>query len=288
MNLDDALLEEAKRATGLTERGALLRAGVALLYAHWEGFVRHAAQSYLELVADRVKRGRLGYHELAPPFAGLAMLRRLRETAPAGQRALLAEATRILRASPCESASIPTADIVSARSNLSFAVLTQLLAAIGIDTAPHATKRYIIDEGLLKLMSKMGISTVRSYHGSGLFESLGLGRELVDAYFPGTPAPLSGIGLAEIAEVLVERERLAAEADAVLASNGHSLNRRRSVAGRAVGNAPSLRKAPVSTRRCVRSAPMLMSWERRKTKATPPVNSLVAAHGESLSGSVRP
>jgi len=132
------------------ERGALLRAGVALLYAHWEGFVRHAAQSYLELVADRVKRGRLGYHELAPPFAGLAMLRRLRETAPAGQRALLAEATRILRASPCESASIPTADIVSARSDLSFAVLTQLLAAIGIDTAPHATKRYIIDEGLLK------------------------------------------------------------------------------------------------------------------------------------------
>ncbi|HET8627197.1 MAG TPA: glutamate synthase central domain-containing protein, partial [Thermomicrobiales bacterium] len=64
-----------------------------------------------------------------------------------------------------------------------------------------AERRYVaaLEEGLLKVLSKMGISTMRSYHGSGLFEALGLGREVVDAYFPGTPSPLGGIGLAEIA-----------------------------------------------------------------------------------------
>ncbi len=105
---------------------------------------------------------------------------------------------------------------------LALASARALSEETGTVTSEEATRRYVaaIDEGLLKLMSKMGISTVRSYHGSGLFESLGLSRELIADYFPGTPAPLSGIGLAEIAEDLVERERAAAEADAALAASG--------------------------------------------------------------------
>ncbi|MFN8513657.1 MAG: glutamate synthase-related protein [Chloroflexia bacterium] len=89
-------------------------------------------------------------------------------------------------------------------------------------TADEAARRYIasIDEGLLKLMSKMGISTVRSYHGSGLFEILGLAGELVDAYFPGTPSPLGGIGLAELAADVAAREAAADEAEAAMAANG--------------------------------------------------------------------
>jgi glutamate synthase (NADPH/NADH) large chain/glutamate synthase (ferredoxin) len=89
-------------------------------------------------------------------------------------------------------------------------------------TADEAARRYVaaIDEGLLKLMSKMGISTVRSYHGSGLFEALGLARELVDAYFPGTPSPLGGIGLEEIAADVAAREAAADEAAAATAANG--------------------------------------------------------------------
>ena len=55
-----------------------------------------------------------------------------------------------------------------------------------------------LDAGLAKVMSKMGISVVDSYRGAHLFDSLGLHASVVNRCFPGTPAPLSGIGFAEI------------------------------------------------------------------------------------------
>jgi glutamate synthase (NADPH/NADH) large chain len=65
-----------------------------------------------------------------------------------------------------------------------------------------ARQNYIkaIDNGLLKIMSKMGISTLRSYHGSQIFEAIGLSNEIVEKYFNGTPSNIGGIGLEEIAE----------------------------------------------------------------------------------------
>ena len=64
-----------------------------------------------------------------------------------------------------------------------------------------ASGNYInaIDKGLLKIMSKMGISTLRSYRSSQLFEAVGLNRELIDEFFPGTVSRVGGIGLEEIA-----------------------------------------------------------------------------------------
>lgn len=59
-----------------------------------------------------------------------------------------------------------------------------------------------LDAGLAKVMSKMGISVVDSYRGAHLFDSLGLHRSIIDRCFPGTPAPLSGIGFAEVARHL--------------------------------------------------------------------------------------
>jgi glutamate synthase (NADPH/NADH) large chain len=55
-----------------------------------------------------------------------------------------------------------------------------------------------LDVGLAKVMSKMGISVVDSYRGAHLFDLLGLHASVVDRCFPGTPAPLSGIGFAEL------------------------------------------------------------------------------------------
>ncbi len=57
---------------------------------------------------------------------------------------------------------------------------------------------HAMDAGLAKVMSKMGISVVDSYRGAGLFDILGLHESIVDRCFPGTPAPLSGIGFAEV------------------------------------------------------------------------------------------
>lgn len=62
-----------------------------------------------------------------------------------------------------------------------------------------------IDKGLLKIMSKMGISTLRSYRSAQLFEAVGLNRELIDEFFPGTASRIGGIGLDEIARECNQR-----------------------------------------------------------------------------------
>jgi glutamate synthase (NADPH/NADH) large chain len=64
-----------------------------------------------------------------------------------------------------------------------------------------AAKNYVsaLKKGLLKVMSKMGISTLASYQGAQIFEAIGIDRDVVDMYFTGTSSPLSGVGLAEIA-----------------------------------------------------------------------------------------
>lgn len=58
---------------------------------------------------------------------------------------------------------------------------------------------YALGKGVLKIMSKMGISTVGSYAGAQVFEAVGLSREFIDAYFTGTETKLGGVGLDEIA-----------------------------------------------------------------------------------------
>jgi glutamate synthase (NADPH/NADH) large chain len=72
-----------------------------------------------------------------------------------------------------------------------------------------------LDAGLAKVMSKMGISVVDSYRGAHLFDILGLHSSVVDRCFPNTPAPLSGIGFAELDKHL--RETWLAEAAAAAA-----------------------------------------------------------------------
>ena len=54
-------------------------------------------------------------------------------------------------------------------------------------------------KGILKVLTKMGISTMRSYHGSQIFEAVGLKKDLIDKYFTMTPSRVEGIGLEEIA-----------------------------------------------------------------------------------------
>jgi len=70
-------------------------------------------------------------------------------------------------------------------------------------------KRYIksIDKGLLKVMSKMGISTYQSYCGAQIFDAVGLKSEFVAEYFTGTATRIEGVGLDEIAEEAVRRHR---------------------------------------------------------------------------------
>jgi glutamate synthase (NADPH/NADH) large chain len=77
-------------------------------------------------------------------------------------------------------------------------------------TPRQAARNYVkaCGKGILKVMSKMGISTVASYTGAQVFEAIGLSRGLVDQYFTGTVSRIGGIGLDEIAlEVLARHAK---------------------------------------------------------------------------------
>ncbi|MEZ5788831.1 MAG: glutamate synthase large subunit, partial [Xanthobacteraceae bacterium] len=73
----------------------------------------------------------------------------------------------------------------------------------------EVVKRYIksVDKGLLKVMSKMGISTYQSYCGAQIFDAIGLKSEFVAEFFTGTATRIEGVGVEEIAEETVRRHR---------------------------------------------------------------------------------
>ncbi len=81
-----------------------------------------------------------------------------------------------------------------------------------------------LEKGLLKIMSKMGIATVDSYCGAQIFDVLGLAEEVVERYFPGTPARLGGLGLTDIAaDVLTWHHAAYPEGGAQAALDSHGL-----------------------------------------------------------------
>lgn len=75
-----------------------------------------------------------------------------------------------------------------------------------------------IGKGLLKVMSKMGISTYMSYCGAQIFEAIGLNKTLVNTYFCGTTSNIEGIGLFDVAEETLRLHKQAFGADPVLAN----------------------------------------------------------------------
>lgn len=80
--------------------------------------------------------------------------------------------------------------------------------ALGLDiSVEDAQRNYVkaFDKGLLKVMSKMGISTVASYTGAQIFETIGLDSTVMDEFFGGAPSRLSGIGVDQIAAEIVDR-----------------------------------------------------------------------------------
>jgi glutamate synthase domain-containing protein 2/glutamate synthase domain-containing protein 3 len=94
-------------------------------------------------------------------------------------------------------------------------------------TPEIAVKNYIkaINKGLLKVFSKMGISTLQSYRGAQVFEAIGLNRELIDQYFTGTSSRIEGVGVDVLAREAIEKHAFAmrpiSENEAELAIGGN-------------------------------------------------------------------
>jgi len=95
---------------------------------------------------------------------------------------------------------------------LGYSTVRQVVASgkAGDDMTPEkamANYRKALEKGLLKIMSKMGISVLNSYQGAQIFEALGVGKEVVDYAFTGVHSRIGGVGFNEIAEESLTRHR---------------------------------------------------------------------------------
>ncbi|MCR4603368.1 MAG: glutamate synthase large subunit [Prevotella sp.] len=105
---------------------------------------------------------------------------------------------------------------------MTFAILDDLVRRHKIqEDYPTAEANYIkaVKKGLFKIMAKMGISTIRSYRGAKIFESIGLSEDLLRSYFGTETSTIGGIGLEKIAQDAKARHTAAANIDSDSASN---------------------------------------------------------------------
>jgi hypothetical protein len=134
-----------------SKHNALLRSGVMLLYAHWEGYIKTAATSYLEFVV----RQKLTYEELAINFVAIAMKTKLNEANETNKATVFTEVTDFMLNQMNQKSSIPYEDLVSTASNLNSSILREIVCLLGLDYSFYETKEVIINEKLLKRRNRI-------------------------------------------------------------------------------------------------------------------------------------
>jgi len=127
-------------------QSTLLRSGTAILYAHWEGFMKTAATSYVEFVA----RQNLKYSELAPNFLALAVKKQLNDIQETSKAVLFTKVVNLLVTELESKCSIQWEDAIKTQSNLNSDVLKDIICILGLDYSFYETKEKIIDETLLR------------------------------------------------------------------------------------------------------------------------------------------
>ena len=129
----------------LQRHNALIRSGVVILYAHWEGFVKLASHYYLEFVAMQ----RLRYDQLASNFLALAMKSRLNEARDTHKASLYIPVCNLFLQDLGKKCSLPYKDVISTASNLSSEIFKEITHLLGIEFSPYSTKSMLIDSKLL-------------------------------------------------------------------------------------------------------------------------------------------
>jgi hypothetical protein len=126
------------------KHNALIRSGICILYAHWEGFVKLAANSYLEYVRTK----KLLYRELSSNFLALAMKKQLKDATETNKASLYIPVCNFFLFDLDKKSSLPK-DAISTASNLSSEILKEITCILGIDFSPYSTKSVLIDTKLL-------------------------------------------------------------------------------------------------------------------------------------------
>jgi hypothetical protein len=127
-------------------RSTLVRAGVPLLYAHWEGFIKCASTSYLQFVRDQ----KLKYAELSDCFIVFGVKRHLNSLTSSKKSEVNIAAVHFFLESLGNQANLSLASAVNTEANLSSTVFENIAVSLGVDPAPYRSRFNLIDESLLR------------------------------------------------------------------------------------------------------------------------------------------
>ncbi|MDB9311934.1 MAE_28990/MAE_18760 family HEPN-like nuclease [Spirulina sp. CS-785/01] len=128
------------------KKKVLLRSGITILYAHWEGFIKVAANSYLEFVAMQ----RLHYCELTNNFIAVAFKEQLDQAKATNKASLYIECFTFLQNQLSQRSNLPYKNVISTASNLTSSVFKEIVVLLGLDYSFYESKEVLIDEKLLK------------------------------------------------------------------------------------------------------------------------------------------
>ena len=142
-------LIEAKNVSDQRHK-VLVRSGVCILYSHCEGFVKLAANSYLEYVISK----RLTYQELSSNFLALAMKEKLKEAKETHKPSLYIPVCEFFLSELNQRCILPK-DVISTASNLSSEILKEITYILGIDFSIYSPQSPLIDTKLLKTRNEI-------------------------------------------------------------------------------------------------------------------------------------
>lgn len=125
---------------------AHIRAGVAMLYAHWEGFIKGAANAYVTYLAFRADK----MQDMQPCFVALSLKSKLIGATESGKADMAVSAVAALLDEMDKPIRLPSSEAISAQSNLSSTVFQNITRWIGIDASQYSSRFALIDKTLLE------------------------------------------------------------------------------------------------------------------------------------------
>lgn len=162
-------LKTSVRAASSLPQATLVRAGIALLYAHWEGFIKGASTAYAEYVSTRGLR----FDELKACFIILGLKGRLETLAASRQASASADVLEFIQSRLQKNASFNLENAIDTESNLSSTVFQNITNAIGISDGHYSSYYNLIDESLLERRNKIA-------HGEYLDMNAAEWRDMAD------------------------------------------------------------------------------------------------------------
>ncbi|MGK7940222.1 MAG: MAE_28990/MAE_18760 family HEPN-like nuclease [Crocosphaera sp.] len=159
------------------KRDLFIRSGIDILYSHWEGFIKLAANAYLEYV----RLQKLSYQQLSNNFLALAMKEKLKDVKETNQPSLYIPVCDFFLLELNNRSSLPK-EAISTASNLSSKVLKEITTILGIDFSFYSTKSKLIDEKLLKSRNEIAHGNYLLINRDGYIELHEIVIEMINTF----------------------------------------------------------------------------------------------------------